>query len=284
MPAARETWTSQWGFVLATIGSAVGLGNIWRFAYVAGENGGGAFLMVYLVFVLAVGAPVVIAELALGRRGQGDAATTFVAISGQRAWAAPGLIAVIASFLILTFYAVIAGWVLKYLAGAGTGLLWSAAASDYGGYFKRFVANTGEPIAWQFAMLAAAMFIVVGGVQRGIERINRVLMPALALIIVLLAAYSLTHKGAARGLEFLFAPQWELLGRPEIYLAAMGQAFFSLGVGMGVFITFGSYVPGHFRLPRLAGAIIAGDTLIALLAGIVIFPAVFAFGLDPKAG
>jgi NSS family neurotransmitter:Na+ symporter len=284
MTASRETWSSREGFVLATIGSAVGLGNIWRFSYVTGENGGGAFLFVYLFFVAAVGLPIVIAELAIGRRGQGDAASAFENIAPRSPWMTAGLLGVAASFLVLTFYAVISGWVLKYFAGTLTGLLWREAAADYGGYFKVFVANLGEPIVWQLAALTVAMFVVVGGVQRGIERLNRILMPTLALIILALAAYSLTQKGAMKGVAFLFSPNWQLLLRPEIYLAAMGQAFFSLGVGMGVFITYGSYAPPQFRLASLAIFIIAGDTLIAIVAGLMIFPAVFSFGLDPKAG
>lgn len=284
MTASRETWSTRQGFILATIGSAVGLGNIWRFSYVAGENGGAAFLLAYIFFVVIVGAPIVIAELAVGRRGQGDAASAFSAIAGRGAWETPGFIGVAASFLVLTFYAVISGWALKYFVGAGTGLLWRVAGSDPGGYFKRFVANPGEPIVWQAAIVAVTMFVVVGGVQRGIERINRLLMPTLAVIMLALAVYSLTQVGSGKGVAFLFTPRWELLLRPDIYLAAMGQAFFSLGVGMAVFITYGSYLPSHFRLPTMAGAIILGDTMIALLAGMVIFPAVFAYGLDPKAG
>lgn len=284
MAASREKWSSRQGFILATIGSAVGLGNIWRFSYVTGENGGATFLLIYVIFVIIVGAPIVIAELALGRQGQGDATSAFSEIAPKSAWVAPGLIGVIASFVVLTFYAVISGWVLKYFVGAGTGLLWSAAGPDAGGYFKRFVGNPGEPIIWQAAVLAVTMFVVVGGVQRGIERVNRVLMPTLAAIVLGLAVYSLTQVGSGKGVAFLFTPRWELMLRPEIYLAAMGQAFFSLGVGMGVFITYGSYLPRNFRLPTMAGAIIVGDTMIALCAGLVIFPAVFAFGLDPKAG
>lgn len=284
MTASREMWSSRQGFVLATIGSAVGLGNIWRFSYVTGENGGATFLLIYLFFIIIVGAPIVIAEMAIGRRGRGDAVSAFSAIAPRSAWTAPGLTGVAASFLVLTFYAVISGWVLKYFAGAATGLLWQVAQGDAGGYFKRFVANPGEPVIWQASVLAVTMFVVVGGIQRGIERLNRVLMPALALIVSGLAIYSLAQVGTGKGVAYLFTPRWELMLKPEIYLAAMGQAFFSLGVGMGVFITYGSYLPKNYQLPIMAGAIIVGDTLIALLAGLVVFPAVFSFGLDPKAG
>jgi NSS family neurotransmitter:Na+ symporter len=198
--------------------------------------------------------------------------------------AGPGFLAVVSSFLVLSFYTVIAGWVLKYFTGAATGQLWQVAGIDAGNYFKRFISNWGEPIIWQAAILAVTMVIVTGGIRRGIERFNRILMPMLVVIVLGLAAYSLSQNGASKGLAFLFTPKWELLLSPEIYLAAMGQAFFSLGIGMGIFITYGSYLPMHFRLPAMAGAIIFGDALFAVLAGLVIFPAVFAFGLDPKSG
>lgn len=284
MTTSREIWGSRHGFILAAIGSAVGLGNIWRFSYVAGENGGAAFLLIYLFFVIVIGAPILIAELAVGRRGQGDAASVFSTIAPRSAWVAPGLIAVASSFLILAFYAVISGWVLKYFAGAATGLLWQVSGTDAGGYFKRFVSNWEEPIIWQAAVLMVTMFVVVGGIQRGIERFNRILMPMLVVVVLGLAVYSLSQDGANKGVAFLFTPKWALLLSPEIYLAAMGQAFFSLGIGMGIFITYGSYLPGHFQLPTMAGTIIFGDALFAILAGLLIFPAVFAFGLDPKSG
>ena len=284
MTSVRETWSSRYGFVLATMGSAVGLGNIWRFCYVAGENGGAAFLVVYLLSVIVVGAPIVIAELALGRRGQRDTVSVFSVIAPRTIWMAAGLLGLAASFMILSFYAVISGWVAKYFVGASTGQLWAATDGGAGSYFERFAADHGETLIWQAVVLGVTMIVVLGGIKRGIERLNRVLMPLLVLILLGLAAHSLTLDGAAKGLAFLFTPQWDLMLRPDIYLAALGQAFFSLGVGMGVFITYGSYLPRRFGIPLMAGAVIIGDTAIALLAGLMIFPAVFAFGLDPKAG
>lgn len=236
MATSREIWSSRHGFILAAIGSAVGLGNIWRFSYVAGENGGAAFLLIYLFFVVVIGMPILIAELAVGRHGRSDAVSAFSVIVPRSAWRAPGFLAVVSSFLILAFYAVISGWVLNYFVGAATGQLWQVAGTDAGGYFKRFISNWGEPIIWQAAVLAVTMFIVAGGIQHGIERFNRMLMPILVVIVLGLAAYSLSQNGASKGVAFLFTPQWALLLRPEIYLAAMGQAFFSLGIGMGIFI------------------------------------------------
>jgi len=284
MTAQREQWTSGRGFVLATIGASVGLGNIWRFSYVAGENGGGAFLLVYIVSVVFVGAPIVIAEMALGRRAAGDAVAAFTNATPRSPWRYAGWVGVIGCFLILSYYSVIAGWALKYFVGGLTGRLWHAAGEGYGGYFSRFISHPIEPVAWQMAMLAATMLVVAGGVQRGIEMVNRILMPILALFVVGLATYTATLPGAGAGWRFLLVPDWSIILRGEVLLAALGQAFFSLGIGMAVFITYASYMTRETRIPLSATAIIAGDTLFAIIAGLAIFPAVFAFGMDPEAG
>lgn len=282
----HEQWRSRTGFILATVGSAVGLGNIWRFAYVAGENGGAVFLIVYLAFVALIGLPLVIAELSLGRRAQGDAVAAFTtgAPGPARSWPLAGWLAVGGATLLLSYYAVIAGWALSYAAGAVTGSLWSVAAAGYGGYFARFIAGTAEPVLWQAAILALAVAVVAGGVQKGIERLNLWLMPILALIIAALAVNALTLPGSGAGVDFLFAPDWQAFGRPGLYAAALGQAFFSIGVGAAVFATFGGYLPRGIALPASAVAVVAGDTLFAVVSGLAIFPAVFAFGLDPTTG
>lgn len=284
MSKAREQWGSDAGFVLATVGSAVGIGNIWRFSYVAGENGGGAFLIVYVLSVALVGLPIVIAEMALGRRGGGDAVAAFARASPRSLWRHAGWLSVGGCMLILSFYAVVAGWALKYLVGAATGALWEAAAGGFGGYFRQFISNRGEPLGWQLAMMALTMFVVAGGVRRGIETVNRYLMPLLALCVIALAVYSATLKGSWAGWRFLFMPDWSALLDTHVLVAAMGQAFFSLGVGMAIFITYASYLAPETRLPRSAVAIVMGDTLFAVVAGLAIFPAVFAFGMDPQAG
>lgn len=282
--STREQWGSRRGFILATIGAAVGLGNIWRFSYVAGENGGAVFLFIYLVCILLVGLPLVIAELSLGRRAQGDAVAAFDIADHGGPWRYLGWFGVAGAILILSYYAVIAGWALKYFSGAATGSLWSTATAGYGAFFKAFIADPGEPIGWQAAMLAATMFTVAGGVQGGIERMNRWLMPLLVVIIASLAAYALFLPDAGAGLRFLFAPDWAAFARPSVYVAALGQAFFSLGIGMAVFITYGSYMPRSFSLSTSAVAIAFGDSLFAIIAGLAIFPAVFSFGVDPTAG
>lgn len=270
--------------MLATIGSAVGLGNIWRFSFIAGENGGGAFLAIYLCSVLLVGAPLVIGELALGRAARGDAVSAFAHAAPRSAWIAGGWLGVAAAVLILSYYGVIAGWAMKYFVGAVDGSLWRLAADAHGGFFSDFIANDWEPVAWQAAMMALTMIVVVCGVQKGIEAVNHWLMPLLGLIVLCLAVYSATFPGAAQGIRFLLAPDWSVFARPEVYVAALGQAFFSLGIGMAVFITYGSYLPRQQQIPSAVAAIVAGDTLFAIVAGLAIFQAVFAFGLDPAAG
>lgn len=280
----REQWASRYGFVLASIGGAVGIGNIWRFSYVAGENGGAVFLLVYLACVLLIGIPLMIAELTIGRRTQGDAISAFESPNSPDQWHAVGRTAVAAAILLLSYYAVIAGWALKYFIGAATGGLRRAAGSDYGGFFRQFISDRGEPLVWQAATLMLAMFIVAGGVRRGIERANRTLIPILALILIVLAAYALSLPGSSAGVSFLFAPDWAALRQPGMYAAALGQAFFSIGIGMAFFITFGTYMPRTFSLPTSAAIIAVGDTMFAIVAGLAIFPAVFAFGGDPAAG
>jgi neurotransmitter:Na+ symporter, NSS family len=282
--SSREQWASRPGFILATIGAAVGLGNIWRFSYVAGENGGAVFLLLYLICILLVGLPLVIAELSIGRRAQGDAVAAYERAGEGERWRYLGWLGVAGAVLILSYYAVIAGWALKYFVGAAIGTLWTTASDGFGVFFKNFIADKGEPVGWQAAMLVATMFIVAGGVQGGIERVNRWLMPVLVFVICLLAGYALTLPNAGAGVRFLLAPDWSVLTRPEVYVAALGQAFFSLGLGMAVFVTYGSYMPRSFSLPSSAVAIAFGDSLFAILAGLAIFPAVFSFGVDPTAG
>jgi NSS family neurotransmitter:Na+ symporter len=191
---------------------------------------------------------------------------------------------VLAAVLLLSYYAVIAGWTLKYFAGAATGALWRAAGAGYGGYFQQFISDRGEPLAWQAVALTITMFVVAGGVRRGIERVNRLLIPFLAVIIIALAGYALTLPGSSAGVRFLLAPDWTVLREPGVYAAALGQAFFTLGMGMAFFVTYGSYMPRTFAVPASAAIIAAGDTLFALIAGLAIFPAVFALGGNPAVG
>ncbi len=280
----HEEWSSNWGFILATVGSAAGIGNIWRFSYVAGENGGGVFLFLYLACIALIGLPIMIAELAIGRVNRRGDAVPIEHLTRLRHWRSFGVLSVIVAFLILSFYSVIAGWAFKYLLGALDGSLLRIAGDGHGEFFQSFISGPLQPALWQFLMIAATVLVVIGGVRNGIEAVNRILMPGLFAIVIGLAAYGLTLEGSAAGLQFLFAPDWSALGEPTVYLAAMGQAFFSLGVGMAIFVTYGSYLPVRYRIPQAACAVVAGDTLIAILAGIAIFATVFAFGVDPASG
>ena len=278
----HEEWGSRHGFTLAAIGSAVGLGNIWRFSYVAGENGGAVFLLLYLLCVTLIGLPLIIAELSMGRRGQGDAVAAFS--TDGKGWPIVGWLCVAGATVILSYYAVIAGWALKYLAGAVSGALWRNGTAGYGSYFQNFIAGMAEPVLWQGLMLGASVLVVAGGINGGIELFNRWLMPLLALIVISLAGYALSLENSGAGVAFLFTPDWSILARPKVYVAALGQAFFSLGIGMAIFATYGSYMPRTFSLPACAAATVIGDTLFAIVAGLAIFPGVFAFGIDPAAG
>lgn len=277
-----EQWTSRGGFLLAAIGSAAGLGNIWRFSYVAGENGGASFLIIYLLCILLIGLPIVIAEISMGRNAQCDAVLAFRLANPRYPWHLTGGLAVAGCFFILGFYSVIAGWSLKYFFGALSGSLWDT--DDYGDYFSEFISQPVESISWQLMMMTLTVGVVAGGIRKGIEAANRYLMPVLGIIVVVLAAYSLTLDGATKGLAFLFAPDWEAFTRPAVYIAAVGQAFFSLGIGMAIFLTYGAYLGHGHSIPGAAATIVAGDTLLALFAGLAIFPAVFSFGLNPAQG
>jgi NSS family neurotransmitter:Na+ symporter len=291
--AGREEWGSRQGFVLATLGSAIGLGNIWRFSYVAGDNGGGAFLLVYLVAVLLIGLPLMLAELALGRHGQGDVVQAFARVAprhglARRVWHGIALALVAGAVLILSYYAVVAGWTLRYFIdylGARTVADGHGADEhDHAAAFTTFIAHPWAPVLWQAGFLALTVAVVLGGVRRGIEAANRILLPLLGMIVVGLALYSLSLPGAMRGVRFLLQPDWAALAEPRVYLAALGQAFFSLGLSMGVMATYGGYLSRRHRLPGAAVSVATGDSLFAIIAGLAIFPAVFALGLAPSQG
>jgi neurotransmitter:Na+ symporter, NSS family len=280
---SRPQWASTAGFILASLGAAIGLGNIWRFSYVVGDNGGGAFLMVYALIMLLIGLPMLLAELAIGRRAQREAASAFASLADRHIWQIAGLPGVLVSFVILTYYAVIAGWALKYFVAFASGAypLRAILSTDY---FQAFISSAIEPLVWQAAILLAAAIIVTGGIEYGIERANKVMMPMLAAIILLLVAHSFTLPGATQGYVYLFKPDWTKLTDAKLYLAALGQAFFSLGLAMGALVTYGSYLQARQPLPLAGIAIVGGDTLFALAAAMVIFPAVFSFGMTPAQG
>lgn len=280
----REQWSSRLGFTLAAVGSAVGLGNVWRFPYVVGEHGGAAFLILYIAVLIVMGLPVMLAELAIGRRSQSDAVGAFQILAPGRPWVVGGYLSVAAGVVILSYYAVIGGWVGRYLVGYLSGEMATLPPAEFGATFEGFISSTFAPLTWAFAFLATTTAIVLSGVRHGIERANRVLMPLLFLLLVGMAVYGLTLPGAGEALGFLLTPDWSAFGQGEAYLAAVGQAFFSLSLGMGALLTYGSYLSRSTQLPGQAARIVALDFAVALVAGLVIFPAVFSFAIDPATG
>ena len=275
----RDNWGSRLGFIMAAAGSAVGLGNIWRFPYTAGQNGGSAFILIYLGFVFIIGLSVMTAEFAVGRRTSLAAVGAFKKYNSN--WTFVGVLGVVSAFFIMGFYPVVGGWALAYVFKTFTGLLSNTAA--IGDSFGAFITDPIEPLFWFFIYLAANVVIVIKGISGGIEKASKILMPTLFIIFILLAIRSVTLEGASAGLEFLFKPDFsEVTG--ETFLAALGQAFFSLSLGMGCMITYGSYLKKGENLQQNALIVTALDTAVAILAGIAIFPALFAFGMEPTSG
>jgi NSS family neurotransmitter:Na+ symporter len=274
MQENRGEWSSKLGFIFAAAGSAIGLGNIWRFPYIVGENGGGAFVLIYILFVLVIGLPYMFAELALGRSVQKNPVGAMEAIRPGSKWKGVGYLGVLTGAGILSFYGVIAGWTVGYIFKMAT-----ANAGDFGA----FIANPlmVVPLFAGFILLTA--LIVYGGVEGGIERWTKILMPVLFIIMAGLIVYVLTLDGAVKGLLFYLTPDFSKV-TGKTFLSALGQAFFSLSLGMGLMITYGSYVSKKEDIVTSAFYISLFDTLIALMAGLIIFPALFAMGENPAAG
>ncbi|MEA1897506.1 MAG: sodium-dependent transporter [Bacteroidota bacterium] len=281
--SGRDGFGSRIGVVAAAAGSAVGLGNIWRFPYVAGENGGGAFLLIYLGFILVIGFPVMLAELTIGRRAQLNALGSFKKLAPGKPWFLVGLMGIGAAFVILAFYSTIAGWTLEYLVQAISNGFSGKSAEELKLSFESFQAAPFRPLIWQMVFMFLTGFIVFSGVKKGIEKYAKILMPVLLVLILIISVRSLTLPGARGGIEFLFKPDFSKITW-EVVLDALGQAAFSLSIGMGTLITYGSYIKKDINLPVTALQVTAADTFIAVLAGIMIFPAVFAFGIDPAEG
>ncbi|MGP4076439.1 sodium-dependent transporter [Halobacillus sp. K22] len=280
----REKWGTKLGFMLAAMGSAVGLGNIWRFSFVAGNNGGGAFLLLYLLFVLIIGIPLLLTEVSIGRKAESDVVGSFQKLAKGTPWYLTGFFGIISAFLILSFYAVVAGWAIFYFWNYINGSFFTQPAVGYEGAFGQFIGHTWHPIAWTALFMILTIVIVLSGVKKGIEAANKIFMPLLALILIALAVFSISLDGASEGVKFLFQPNWSALSEPSIYIAALGQAFFSLSLGMGAMLTYGSYLRKENKLPSAALGIGLMDTFFAVISGLVIFPAVFAFGIDPSSG
>ncbi|MDD1653639.1 MAG: sodium-dependent transporter, partial [Methanomicrobiales archaeon] len=267
-----EQWSSRLGFLLAAIGSAVGIGNIWRFSSVVGQNGGGAYLIPYLLAVFVCGVPLLALEMAAGRHFRGDVVAVFHAV--RERFRIIGWFICVVVFLILSYYLVITGWTLAYLVFAATG-----AAVSFDGF-------TGSLLPVLFFLLAALATggIISLGVRGGIERITTVLLPLIYLILGVMVVYAVTLPGFSDGIAYFLTPDFSVLGDPGIWSAAVGQAFFSLSVGYGILITYGAYMDRGIRIGRSSLIIAAADTLASMLAGLVIFPLVFTFGLEPSMG
>ncbi|MCF8304067.1 MAG: sodium-dependent transporter [Bacteroidales bacterium] len=276
----RDSFGSKFGVVAASAGSAIGLGNIWRFPYVVGENGGGAFLLIYLAFIITIGLPVMLSEFTIGRKAQRNAFGSFRKLAPKSYWPLVGLMGIIAAFAILAFYSTIAGWTLEYIINSVSN---SFAGNDPEVIFENFKSGTFRPILWQLIFMIMTAWIVFSGVKHGIERYTKILMPFLLLLIIIMCIRSLTLDGAAEGVEFLFRPDFSKISWPVI-LKALGQAAFSLSIGMGTLITYGSYINKKENLTKTAIQVSAADTIIAVLAGVMIFPAVFALGFQPDDG
>lgn len=280
-------WSSRLIFVLAATGSAVGLGNIWKFPYITGENGGGAFVVVYLACIAIIGIPIMVAEILIGRRGRQSPINTMGALAEECGctprWGWLGWIGVAAGFLIMSFYSVVAGWALAYVlkgvSGDFSGLDGEAAGSTFGA----LIGNPGEATFWHTLFSVMTAVVVAKGVRSGLERAVRILMPALFVLLVLLLGYAINTGYFTDGLHFLFDPDFSKLSAEGV-LAALGHAFFTLSLGMGAIMVYGSYMPHKASIASTTLMIAIMDTVVALVAGMAIFPIVFANGLEPSAG
>jgi NSS family neurotransmitter:Na+ symporter len=293
----RDSFGSKFGVIAAAAGSAIGLGNIWRFPYVLGQNGGGAFLVIYLLFIAAIGIPVMLSEFVIGRRAQLNAVGAFKKIAPGKKWHLIGLLGVVTAFIILAFYTVVAGWTLEYLIQSVKWMITSskigfsemnneAVRGFFSDHYESFVSGIWRPMLWFAVMMFFTGYIVMSGVKKGIEKYAKILMPILLVLLLVLVVRSLTLEGARDGLVFLFKPDFSSIREApvRIILEALGQAFFSLSIGMGTLITYGSYIRKKENLGNTAVNVAFADTFIAVVAGLAIFPAVFAFGINPGEG
>ena len=280
-------WSSRFAFILAATGSAVGLGNIWKFPYITGENGGGAFVLIYLLCILAIGIPIMMAEIMLGRRGRQSPINTMKELAKEAGadtnWHYLGWLGVIAGFLILSYYSVIAGWAGAYVLKSVTGSFSDGSAMEIKGIFDSFTDSPLQLMFWHTLFMTVTMYVVSQGVKRGLEKAVRFLMPSLFVILIMMVGYAMSSGGYQQGLAFLFVPDFsEVTG--DSVLTAMGHAFFTLSLGMGSIMVYGSYLPKNISIAKTTILIAGADTAVALLAGIAIFPIVFANGLEPSSG
>lgn len=279
----RANFGSKLGVILAAAGSAVGLGNIWRFPFETGQHGGAAFILIYLFCVFILGVPVMIAEFIIGRHTQSNTARAYRTMANGSPWGVLGYVGVFTGFIILGYYSVVAGWTLQYLLASLAGHLHGLTPNQFSGYFNAFVSNPLKPILWLAVFMFLTHFVVVHGIQNGIEKASKLMMPALFVIILILVVCSLTLPNSIKGVEFLFKPDFSKVNS-EVFLGALGQAFFSLSLGMGCLCTYASYFSKQTNLTRTAVQVSVIDTMVSILAGLIIFPAAFSVGVRPDSG
>lgn len=280
MNGQREQWTTRTGFILAAAGSAVGLGNIWRFPYVAGENGGAAFLVLYLIIIALIGYPVMLSEMTLGRKTQKNPVGAFLSMAPGTPWWVVGGMGVFAGFVILSFYSMVAGWSLAYMFKSLAGF---TPGMDFVDLFIGHIYSPTEPLIWHAVFMVLTLAIIGTGVVKGIQRWVKILMPALLVLLAILVVRGLTLPGAFAGIEFYLRPDFSQI-TADTFLAAVGQSFFTLSLGMGAMITYGSYLKKDEIISDNAAWVVGLDTGIAIIAGFAIFPAVFALGFEPSVG
>jgi NSS family neurotransmitter:Na+ symporter len=279
----RDGFASRFGIIAAAAGSAIGLGNIWKFPYITGVYGGAAFILVYLVCIAFIGTPVMLSEFTIGRRAKKNAIGSFKKLAPNTPWFITGWMGFLAAFSILSFYGVVAGWSLEYILQSVTNGFAGKDADAIGGMFSALISSPIKPIVYQLIFMTITGGVLLGGVKDGIEKVAKILMPLLLVIIIILDIRAVTLPGSGEGIAFLLKPDWTKMSG-EAALSALGHAFFSLSLGMGTMITYGSYIGKKENLGEIALQVTIADTLIALLAGLAIFPAVFAFGIEPSAG
>lgn len=279
----RALFATRIGAIATTVGSAVGLGNIWRFPFEAGTHGGGAFMLLYIFFIFVVGVPVLCAEFILGRSTRSNIFGAYRKVAPKGKWHIAGYFGILASLMILSFYSVVAGWTVEYFFQSVTGSLHFDNTDFYHTNFASFITDNWRPVGWTIGFLVINFIVLQRGVTRGIERVSNILMPILFLILIIFCFNSLTMPKAAEGLRFLFQPDFSKIDS-SVALGAMGQAFFTLSLGLGCMLTYGSYFSSENRLGRTAVTTATLDTVVAILSGVIIFPAVFSFGMSPQAG
>ena len=278
----RAKFGSKMGVILATAGSAIGLGNVWRFPYMAGENGGAAFIVFYILCVVILGLPCMVSEFIIGRHAQANTARAYNKISSSKIWTAVGCLSVLTGFLITSYYAVVSGWCLQYIYASVMGHL-DGDPEYFKQYFANFSSNPIKPIVWTVVILGITHLVIQHGVRDGIERASKMLMPTLFILLLVLVVSSCLLPNAIAGIEFLFKPDFSKV-TPDVLLSALGQAFYSMSIGMGCLCTYASYFSRHTNLLKSAVQIGVIDTFVAILAGLMIFPAAFSVGVSPDSG